>query len=284
MPRPRPGAAASPCCKAYGEPGSTSSIPTRRTTPRTAGQAVSCARRAWSTAAAPSPSRKRSGDKAKSDDTVLGILGPDNLAKELERVWPSERPHLAVEDIRDWFASYVYLPRLRDDAALDGALQKLVEDLAHPYAFAASFDDETGTYGDVADGKALLPGTLGDGLLVRRGAIPSTDPQRPEEKERPVGQEPASPASVKSAPAVPRPKRFFASLPIDPERAGLDVARIMDGLLVELTRTPGSSIALTLEIQGSGGEDGYPEDVVEVVKANARDLKLNDDDLGFEEN
>ena len=57
----------------------------------------------------------------------------------------------------------------------------------------------------------------------------------------------------------------------------------MDGLLVELTRKPGSSIALTLEIQGSGGEDGYPEDVVETVKANARDLKLNDDNLGFEE-
>ena len=53
---------------------------------------------------------------------------------------------------------------------------------------------------------------------------------------------------------------------------------------MELTRTPGSNIALTLEIKGTGGEDGYPEDVIEVVKANARDLKLSDDDLGFEEN
>ena len=77
-------------------------------------------------------------------------------------MWPSERPHLAIEDIRDWFASYVYLPRLRDDAALDGALQNLVEDLAHPYAFAASFDEETGAYSDAVDGKALLPGTLGE--------------------------------------------------------------------------------------------------------------------------
>ncbi|MDE0176181.1 MAG: DUF499 domain-containing protein [Defluviicoccus sp.] len=224
-------------------------------------------------------------DKVKSDGSVLDALGPDNLAKELAPIWPEERPHLTVEDIRDWFASYVYLPRLRDDAALDGALQKLVEDLAHPYAFAASFDEETGTYGDEVDGRALLPGTLGDGLLVRREAIPATppDPQEAEESERPGGQEPDSSDPATPAPAVPRPKRFFASLPIDPERAGLEVARIMDGLLVELTRTPGSSIALTVEIQGSGGEDGYPEDVVEVVKANARDLKLNDDDLGFEE-
>ena len=224
-------------------------------------------------------------DKAKSDDTVLDAIGPDNLTKELDRVWPPERPHLAIEDIRDWFASYVYLPRLRDDAALDGALQKLVEDLAHPYAFAASFDEEVGAYGDAVDGRALLPGTLGDGLLVRREAIPtpSDDPGKLGESGEPGGEEPKPPGSEDPAPSAPQPKRFFASLPVDPERAGLDVARIMDGLLVELTRSPGSSIALTLEIQGSGGEDGYPEDVVETVKANARDLELNDDDLGFEE-
>ena len=226
-------------------------------------------------------------DKAKSDDTVLDALGPDNLTKELERVWPSERLHLAIGDIRDWFASYVYLPRLRDDAALDGALQKLVEDLAHPYAFAASFDEDAGTYDSVIDGGALLPGSLEGGLLVRRDAIPApSESPATDEEGKLGGQEPGGPGTdkpVDSKPAAPRPKRFFASLPVDPERAGLDVARIMDGLLVELTRTPGSSLTLTLEIQGCGGEDGYPEDIVETVKANARDLKLNDDDLGFEE-
>ena len=57
----------------------------------------------------------------------------------------------------------------------------------------------------------------------------------------------------------------------------------MDGLLVELTRAPGSEIALTLEIHGSAGETGYPEDVVDTIVANARDLKLSEGDLGFEE-
>ncbi|MCY4269456.1 MAG: hypothetical protein OXE80_04715, partial [Gammaproteobacteria bacterium] len=84
----------------------------------------------------------------------------------------------------------------------------------------------------------------------------------------------------------PGPKRFFATIPIEAERAGLDVARIMDGLLVELTRTKGSSLRLTLEIAGdiSGqADEGYPEDVVETVKANARDLKLDDGSYGFEQ-
>ena len=77
--------------------------------------------------------------------------------------------------------------------------------------------------------------------------------------------------------------RFFASLEIDTEKAGIEVARIMDGLLVELTRTPGSNLRLTLEIAGRAGDDGYPKDVVDTVKANARDLKLDESVLGFAE-
>ena len=56
----------------------------------------------------------------------------------------------------------------------------------------------------------------------------------------------------------------------------------MDGLLVELTRAPGAGIELTLETAGTAGEAGYPPDVVDTVTANARDLKLDEDELGFE--
>ena len=58
---------------------------------------------------------------------------------------------------------------------------------------------------------------------------------------------------------------------------------INEGLLVELTRTKGSTLRLTFEIDGSTTGDGYPEDVVETVKANARDLKLDDGIYGFEQ-
>ena len=58
----------------------------------------------------------------------------------------------------------------------------------------------------------------------------------------------------------------------------------MDGRLVELTRTPGSSLQLSLEIDGRAADGGgYPKDVVDTVTANARDLRLGGDTLGFEE-
>ena len=228
-------------------------------------------------------------DKANSDGTVLAKLGPQNLVQSLEPLWPAERPHLAIADIRDWFASYVYLPRLRDPATLDGALQQLFEDLALPYAYAAGFDEDTGAYDGVIDGKAWLVGNPGAGLLVRRDAIQAVEPA-----PKTTGAVISSPTSYgngstlplsdpEKPPARPPPKRFFATVPIDPDKAGLEVARIMDGLLVELTRTEGSELRVTLELQGSSAEEGYPEDVVEIVKANARDLKLSDESFGFEE-
>ena len=63
----------------------------------------------------------------------------------------------------------------------------------------------------------------------------------------------------------------------------LEIARIMDGLLVELTRTKGSELRLTQELDGASAEEGYPNDAVEIVKANARDLKLDEGSFGFEE-
>lgn len=57
----------------------------------------------------------------------------------------------------------------------------------------------------------------------------------------------------------------------------------MDGLLVEFTRTGGTSLTLTLDIEGTAPEQGYPENLVDTGKANARDLKLEDESFGFEE-
>ena len=230
-------------------------------------------------------------DKVGTDGTVFAEIGPANLMQSLAPIWPSDRPHLSIDDIRDWFASYVYLPRLRDEATLDGALQRLVENLADPYAYASGFDEASGAYEGVMDGRALLPGHFRSGLLVRREALPAARPDSASARPGdgggvapiPTPPKPKDDGEATPTLAPPRPRRFFASLAIDPERAGLEVARVMDGLLVELTRAPGSNLRLHLEIEGAAGDGGYPEDVVETVKANARDLRLDPTGMGFED-
>ena len=78
-------------------------------------------------------------------------------------------------------------------------------------------------------------------------------------------------------------KHVFTRLAIEPERAGLEVARLLDGLLVERAREPGSRLRLALEIEGPVEDGGYPEDVGGTVKANARDLRVHENHPGFEE-
>ena len=46
-------------------------------------------------------------DKVSTDGTVIAEMGPQNLARSLEPVWPADQPHTSIEKIRDWFASYV---------------------------------------------------------------------------------------------------------------------------------------------------------------------------------
>ena len=217
-------------------------------------------------------------DKVEKDGTVIAAMGPHNLARSLEPVWTADQPHIPIEKIRDWFASYVYMPRLRDEATLDQALQKLVADLAEPYVFASAFDEDTGTYDGAIKGVVRVTEDLRSGLLVRRTAVPlpetgETDPDESEE---------TGPGETEPEPTETPPGRFFASIPVEPEQAGLQVARVMDALLVELTRSPGSNVRVTLEIEGTAEEHGYPEDVVDTVKANARDLKLDERTFGFE--
>jgi hypothetical protein len=36
----------------------------------------------------------------------------------LKPLWPDDKPHLAISEVADWFAAYVYLPKLRDRVVL----------------------------------------------------------------------------------------------------------------------------------------------------------------------
>jgi uncharacterized protein len=78
-------------------------------------------------------------------------------------------------------------------------------------------------------------------------------------------------------PALPR--RFYASVMIDPNRAGRDVGRIAEEVLQHLTTLPRAGVRLTLEIEANAPE-GMPDDVRRVVTENCQTLKFTSH--GFE--
>ncbi len=222
-------------------------------------------------------------DRVLGDGTVIKEMGPQNLIKSLEPVWPEGQPHVPIDEVRRWFASYLHMPRLRDDATLSRAIERLAGDLVGHYVYADSFNEETGAYeGLVVSGLVSLTGKQSLGLLVRRDALSETEKESQnqtgkddESGETGTGPSPGELTKIKTL------TRFFASIPVDPDRAGLEVAEVMDAILVELTRAQGSGIRVTLKLEGKAGEAGYPKDVVETVEANARDMKIDRGGFGF---
>jgi hypothetical protein len=78
------------------------------------------------------------------------------------------------------------------------------------------------------------------------------------------------------------PRRFFGSVEIDMGRPVKAFDAILNAVIMELQRTQGAKVKLTLEIQAEA-PDGFPEGEVSVVRDNARQLKFKAESTGFED-
>jgi len=214
---------------------------------------------------------------------IVSNLGSQTLLTDLDKVWDGTAPHIAIAQLLEWFGSFVYLPRLRDDVTLIEAVKKLIDDIASPVAFAGTFDAASGRYGQIVRSGLLFAENIDSGFLVRKSALPAATPSL---TPSPVANVSIPSELVKSGDAgpftVPRPKRFFGSITLDPNKAGLQVAAFAKEVLIELSRPQGAAVKLTLEIEGEAPA-GYPEEVVNVVRSNLRDLKLDVANAGFDD-
>jgi hypothetical protein len=87
------------------------------------------------------------------------------LATRLTELWSVDRPHLTVAEIADWFATYVYLPKLRDRVEI--AIRDALAKLDPKFAYAEGFDEGSGKYAGLLWQKAPLGPMPQTALLVR---------------------------------------------------------------------------------------------------------------------
>lgn len=235
-------------------------------------------------------------DKVRGDGIALERLGGDRLWLALQPIWPDDRPHLPVSEVADWFATYVYLPKVRDRVVLDGAIRDAVGKLTPQFGYADSCDPETGDYRNLIWGRSP-PEMFPPGALLVRASEVAAQQDRDKAKVKPpvdppaggpaapvggVGPEPVAelPSPIVTAPA--RPKRFYGSVEIDMIRPVKAFDTIVQAVVMELQRTPGAKVKLTLEIEAEA-TDGFAESEIGVVRDNARQLKFRADATGFEE-
>ncbi|MEZ5293424.1 MAG: Swt1 family HEPN domain-containing protein [Vicinamibacterales bacterium] len=243
------------------------------------------------------PLAVRASKKLIKDELLLPSFAASRLRMELDRIplWPDD--HVAVKQLVEHFARYVYLPRLSGPEVLIESVRRGVELLTwehDAFAFAASYDEEAGRYRELRAGQVVsLGGGNPMGLLVKPSAAKRQIDAETSAKVDPdpgggtdtVGPKPdgsgpdGGGASTAIAGPKALPKRFHGSVTLDATRVGRDASRIAEEVIAHLVGLVDAKVTVTLEIHADV-PSGAPENVVRTVTENAHTLKFTDQ--GFE--
>jgi len=212
-------------------------------------------------------------EKARGDGVVMEKLGPDTLWLKIQPLWPEDRPHLAIGEIADWFASYVYLPKLRDSVVLDQAIQGALDKLDARFGYAESFDAPSNSYSGLIYAKTA-PDVFGPLALIVRAEVAL--------RMGGGGGNPPPPPPPPPPPDLSKPHRFYGSVEIDMVRPVKSFDAILNSVILELQRTPGAKVKITLEVVAEA-PSGFDNSEVGIVRDNAKHLKFRAEATGFDD-
>jgi hypothetical protein len=238
----------------------------------------------------------RASKKLRSDELLVTSFAGTRLRMELDRVPLWRGDHVAIKQLAEDFARYLYLPRLTNPSVLLGAVSAGVSLLTweqDAFAFADSFDEAAGRYRGLRGAQNIIladadaPGLLVKPAVARRqldaekvkasgGATPTAPGAGGAGTT--VAKPGVGPAGA-PAPVAVQPKRFHGTVNLDPTRVGRDASRIADEVIAHLSGLVGAKVTVTLEVEAEI-PSGAPDHVVRTVTENSRTLKFTSQ--GFE--
>ena len=245
------------------------------------------------------PLAARASRKLRNDELLITGLAATRLRLELDQVPLWRGDHVAIKQLVEDFARYLYLPRLRDAAVLLDAIREGLGLLTwgkDSFAYAESYDESGSRYRGLRCGQmvSLSPDNL-VGLLVKpEPALKQQDVEAPRPAPggtstgttltgtpggTPTGSGTEGVPTDGEPPKQTQPKRFHGSVTLDAARVGRDASRVADEVISHLSGLMGAKVRVTLEIEAEI-PDGAPDQVVRTVTENSRTLKF--DSQGFE--
>jgi hypothetical protein len=202
-----------------------------------------------------------------------GVLSP---------LW--ERGHVAVAELWDTLARYVYLPRLRDENVLLATVKQAPGSMAwegEGFATADVFDEKGGRYLGLSAGAlpafasattlVVRPTRAVDQLAAQNGEPNGT---RTEVDQPAGGDSDSSPVRVEPVART----RFYGTAQLDSERLNRDFGRIAQEVLTHLSGLHGTAMQVTVEVVADN-PDGFSDDVVRIVTENAQALRFTEHDF-----
>lgn len=241
------------------------------------------------------PLATRASKRLRNDELLITNLGANSLKLELDRTPLWRGNHVGIQQLIQDFACYPYLPRLRDPSVLTEAINRGLGSLAwrtETFAYAERHDPDADRYIGLTTASAISIRPDDSGLVVmgeaagaqieREHTPPPPPPPPPNGGDE--GEQDGD-TVIKPPPPPPpsptkRPKRFHATVELDPIRLAADAGKVNDEVISHISSLLGSRVHVTLEIHADR-PDGFDERVVRVVSENANTLKF--DSHGFEE-
>jgi hypothetical protein len=216
----------------------------------------------------------------------------------LDKVLWSDRDHLDVRQVQEYFAQYLYLPRLTYKELVIDAMRDGVASLtwhSDTFAYAGGYDEENKRYvglqagrtgvAVVADGRSVIvKPDVASAQIDRDTAAASKAPPTGATETSTTSESPPLAGAGAGARGgtpqqTPRPTRFHASIPVDPTRLARDAATISAEIVQHLAAKLGTTVEIVIDIDAQI-PDGADEATIRTITENCRTLGF--DQSGFE--
>ncbi|MGI8475405.1 MAG: AAA+ family ATPase, partial [Thermomicrobiales bacterium] len=243
---------------------------------------------------------QRVSARLRNDGALNTRWNGTSLRRQLDKIPLWRGDHVAVRQLVDDFARYLYLPKLKNDATLTEALADGLNNsvwMSETYALADAFDGEPRRYRGLIYGQHRTP-TL-DQLVVKpdvamaqitadRVVVVSTEPDRGGGQEPGAGGTGSADDGIRIGTGTTvterlpekKTRRFYAQVALDPAKISTETNKINQEVLQHVAALYGAKVTVTLEIEATV-EAGIPEGVRRALDENSRTLKFIQH--GFEE-
>jgi len=238
------------------------------------------------------PLAVRASKNVRGESQMVSQYASSLLKGDLDNVPLWRGNHVAVTQIAEDYAKYLYLQRVRGPEVVLSSIRGglgLMMWATETFGYAESWDEDKGRYVGLQGGRMINITGDSTGLLIKsdiatkqleaeRSTIGAPSPQLGATSPSTGGTQSqigGTSGIDRTAPPQPQLKRFHATVHIDPSRIGRDAGRIAEEVVQHLALLPDASVEVVLEIQAEI-PDGAPENVVRTVTENWADAEVQE--------
>ncbi|WP_029406945.1 ATP-binding protein [Thiomicrorhabdus sp. Milos-T2] len=228
--------------------------------------------------------------KLREEEWLISDWSPVFLKRLLEQWYFKDSSEVNALKVWQDSCNYLYLPRMTNSHVFENAIRQGLE-TEDFFGYAAGKDQDK--YLGFVFGRNTILSIDESSILIEREAA---EKYKEETKPAPVTPQPVSPTGGNTDPTSPddhdgaktgpiQPidpepviaaikNQFYGTVELDPIKAKMDFAMIMDEIVQQFTSKLGVNVSISVEIQAKL-KDGFDESLQRTIKENCNVLKFS---------